>query len=90
MKYIIDNDLHIHSQLSSCSRDPEQNPEALLAYAVKNGFTTICIADHYWDERIPGASNWYCLSPPAAGRWCALPLWLRDGVEPFQYHRHQP
>lgn len=59
MKYIIDNDLHIHSQISSCSRDPEQTPEALLAYAVKNGFTTICIADHYWDERIPGASNWY-------------------------------
>ena len=79
MKYIIDNDLHIHSQLSSCSRDPEQNPEALLAYALKNGLTTICIADHYWDERIPGASNWYS-KQNTEHVLASLPLPQADGV----------
>ena len=33
MKYVIDHDLHIHSLLSSCSRDPEQNTEAILRHA---------------------------------------------------------
>ena len=30
MKYVFDHDFHIHSQLSSCSRDPEQNNERIL------------------------------------------------------------
>ena len=58
-KYIVDHDLHIHSQLSSCSNDPEQTVEALLRYAEDNGLSTICITDHFWDEKVPGASNWY-------------------------------
>lgn len=58
-KYIVDHDLHIHSQLSSCSNDPEQTVEALLRYAEDNGLSTICITDHFWDETVPGASNWY-------------------------------
>ena len=28
MKYIIDHDLHLHSQLSRCSNHPEQTPAA--------------------------------------------------------------
>ena len=55
----IDHDLHIHTELSSCSRDPEQNAAALLAYAQKNNFNTICVTDHFWDETVPGASGWY-------------------------------
>lgn len=59
MRYIIDHDFHIHSQLSSCSRDPEQSVENILAYAKKEGLKKICLTDHYWDESIEGASSWY-------------------------------
>jgi len=59
MRFIIDHDYHIHSQLSSCSSDPEQTPQAILDYAVRRGFKQICITDHYWDAAVEGASNWY-------------------------------
>ena len=57
--FVIDHDYHIHSQLSSCSRDPEQTPERILKYAEGNGFREICLTDHFWDEAVPGASGWY-------------------------------
>ena len=59
MKYVIDNDLHSHSKLSICSDDPEQTPERILEYAKNAGLKQICITDHYWDENVEGASNWY-------------------------------
>ena len=59
MRYVYDNDLHIHSQLSKCSGDPEQTTERILAYAQENGLKTICLTDHHWDETVPGASQWY-------------------------------
>lgn len=59
MKYIVDHDLHIHSQLSSCSRDPEQTNERILRYAEENDFNTVCVTDHFWDETVEGASRWY-------------------------------
>ena len=59
MKYIVDNDLHIHSGLSSCSNNPEQNCERMLQYAKENDLKTICITDHFWDEAVDGASEWY-------------------------------
>ena len=59
MKYIFDNDLHIHSKLSLCSNDPEQSCERILQYAKDNNLKTICITDHFWDEDVPGASEWY-------------------------------
>lgn len=59
MKFQIDHDYHIHSQLSSCSRDPEQSTERILRYAAENGLRDICLADHFWDETVPGASSWY-------------------------------
>ena len=46
MKYIVDNDLHIHSQLSLCSSDPEQTNERILEYAEENGLKTICLTNH--------------------------------------------
>ena len=58
-KFKIDHDLHIHSQLSSCSSDPGQTTEAILAYALGNGLRTICLTDHFWDASVPGASEWY-------------------------------
>lgn len=59
MKYKIDHDYHIHSHLSLCSGDPEQNTQRILKYAEDNGLSTICLTDHFWDERIEGASEWY-------------------------------
>lgn len=59
MKYQIDHDIHIHSCLSTCSRDPEQNTEAILDYAKRNKLHTVCLTDHFWDRTVPGASDWY-------------------------------
>jgi len=55
----IDHDLHIHTRLSSCSRDPEQTTERILRYARENGFRQVAVTDHFWDENVPGASAWY-------------------------------
>lgn len=57
--FTIDHDYHIHSCLSSCSGDKEQNPQRILDYAVANGFRDICLTDHFWDETVEGASDWY-------------------------------
>ena len=59
MRYIFDNDLHIHSTLSSCSSDPEENTGRILSYGVGNKLKTICLTDHFWDSSVPGASGWY-------------------------------
>lgn len=59
MRFVIDHDYHIHSQLSTCSRDPEQNPERILQYAKENGLSTICLTDHYWDSAVSCSLDWY-------------------------------
>lgn len=53
MRYIVDQDLHIHSGGSRCSGDPEQTPERILQYALEEGFATVALTDHFWDERVP-------------------------------------
>lgn len=59
MRYIVDNDLHIHSYISRCSKDPSQTSERILRYAKENGLKTICLTDHFWDDSVPGANDWY-------------------------------
>lgn len=61
MRYVIDHDLHIHSWLSTCSNNPEQTPERILAHAEKYNFNTICLTDHFWDDTIEGINQgrWY-------------------------------
>lgn len=59
MRYIVDHDYHIHSKISSCSNDPEQTNERILQYAEENRLKRICITDHFWDETVEGASDWY-------------------------------
>jgi HisJ family histidinol phosphate phosphatase len=59
MRYVADHDFHIHSYLSSCSRDPEQTAERILTYAEENGLKNICLTDHLWDSSVVGASKWY-------------------------------
>lgn len=56
---IIDHDLHIHTNLSSCSNDPDAIPSKIIKKARKNGLKTIGFCDHFWDETVPGASKWY-------------------------------
>ena len=59
MRYKIDHDYHIHSQLSTCSSDPKQNPLRILQHAKDNNLSTICVTDHYWDSAVEGGSPWY-------------------------------
>lgn len=82
MKFVFDQDYHIHSQLSSCSRDPRQTPERLLQYALENGLTELCLTDHYWDSAVDGASSWY--APQNYEHICkSLPLPQSEGVRFF-------
>ena len=80
MRYTVDHDYHIHSLLSSCSRDEGQTPERILQYALDNGLRRIVITDHYWDSSIEGASDWY---KPQNLEWIkkSLPLPSAEGVE---------
>ena len=61
MKYVIDNDLHIHTRLSICSQDEGQTPAAILQYAKARGLKRICVTDHYWEAGIPCDTvvNWW-------------------------------
>ena len=59
MRFQIDHDLHIHSYLSSCSKNPKQNPEFILEHARENSLKTLCITDHYWDIDSGFPGNWY-------------------------------
>lgn len=80
MRYIVDHDLHIHSKISACSNDPEQTNERILHYAAENDLKTICLTDHFWDETVAGASEWYQLQNYAHIA-AALPLPQTDGVQ---------
>lgn len=79
MRYLIDHDFHIHSVLSPCSNDPEQNNERILQYAKENGFRQICMADHHWDEDVPGAEVWEGQGYDKISK--ALPLPQAEGVK---------
>ena len=80
MKFTIDHDYHIHSTLSACSNDPEQSTARLLQYALDCGLKRLCITDHFWDERVEGASKWY--APQNFEHISkAKPLPEADGVE---------
>lgn len=89
MKYIVDHDLHIHSRLSACSDDPGQTPERILQYAKENGYKTIVLTDHFWDEAVTGPfSNdlertplqWY--APQNYANICkSKPLPQAEGIE---------
>lgn len=80
MKYRIDHDYHIHSQLSSCSSDPLQTTQRILQYAKDNHLSRVCVTDHYWDTAVPGASGWYKPQNfPHIAK--SLPLPQADGID---------
>jgi histidinol phosphatase-like PHP family hydrolase len=59
MRYKLDHDLHVHSFLSICSKDPEQTTARILKHACDNKLSAVAVTDHYWDCAVPGASKWY-------------------------------
>ena len=59
MKMTCKHDYHLHSYLSSCSRDAEQTPEHIYSFAKEHGYDSLCVTDHLWDSLVPGASKWY-------------------------------
>ncbi len=58
MRYIADHDYHIHSTVSLCCHDDTQTPQALFDYAKRNGFTSICLTNHFWDEKVASEADW--------------------------------
>ncbi|MBQ7474911.1 MAG: hypothetical protein IJS78_03210 [Clostridia bacterium] len=75
MRFAADHDLHIHSGLSLCSGDPEQNPSGIFRYGLENGFHTLCLTDHMWDPAVPGASDFgFYESQPYERTRSVLPL----------------
>jgi len=74
MRYIVDHDLHLHSELSLCSNDKEQSPENILKYGEENGLTTLCLTDHYWDETVEAKLNSFYAQQDLAHIEKALPL----------------
>lgn len=80
MRYIIDNDMHLHTNISICSTDPEQIPENILKHAQKYNLKTVVIADHFWDERVEGLRPHYYGIQNYEHITKYLPLPKADGV----------
>ena len=80
MRYVVDNDMHIHTNISICSTDPEQIPENILKHALKHGLKTVVIADHFWDERVDGLRPHYYGIQNFEHISKSLPLPEADGV----------
>lgn len=84
MRYIVDHDLHIHSGGSMCSGDPEQTPERILQYATDEGFTTVALTDHFWDETVPMLQGGWGPDFYTSQNWAhickSLPLPSREGI----------
>lgn len=80
MKFKLDHDYHLHTNLSRCSKDPEQTPERLAAYALEEGLREIVLTNHFWDDSYPGANNFY-LTQNLEHIEQALPLPAIDGVK---------
>ena len=61
MRFQVDHDFHIHSNLSYCAGEAgkAQTPQRILEYAKENGFTKIVVTDHFWDRSVPGDVGWY-------------------------------
>ena len=49
MRFIIDHDLHIHSNISSCANYPDNTPSDIMKAAKNVGIKKIALTDHFWD-----------------------------------------
>ncbi len=59
MRYIADHDFHIHSTVSPCCHDEKQTPDAILRYGEENGFSSVCLTNHLWDEKVKSEAEWH-------------------------------
>lgn len=59
----ITHDVHNHTFISSCSHDPEATVQAYCRRAAELGHNVLGIANHVWDETVPGADSWYANQP---------------------------
>ncbi len=59
MRYVADHDYHIHSTISPCCSDPKQTPQAILEYAKANGYKSVCLTNHFWDETVECETHWH-------------------------------
>lgn len=59
MKYIIDHDYHIHTYLSKCSNDEEENVDNIVKKARELGYKDICITDHLFDDSFKHEMSFY-------------------------------
>ena len=55
----VTHDIHTHTLLSACCFDPEATVAAYVSKAAELGHKLLGIANHLWDERVPGPSKWY-------------------------------
>ena len=56
----ITHDIHMHTFFSSCScMDTEASMLNCIKRAAELGHKVLGVSNHMWDERVPGASNWY-------------------------------
>ncbi|MBQ3065070.1 MAG: hypothetical protein IJC98_02430 [Clostridia bacterium] len=78
MRYVLDHDFHVHTQLSPCSSNPEQNPTRILQYAKENNLKTVITTDHYWDERVPCSTKPYGINNETIHKWGPYPQ--EDGI----------
>ncbi len=80
MRFKFDSDLHIHSKLSLCSLDEEQNNERILKYAKDFNLNTICLTDHFWDENIKGVISGFYTAQNYEHVSAAKPLPQSDDI----------
>lgn len=55
----IKHDIHTHTLYSLCCYDPEATVQAYVRRAAELGHTVFGISNHLWDEKVPGANDWY-------------------------------
>jgi len=67
-------DLHIHTPLSKCCRDPRQSPPAAALYLAESGLQRIAFTDHVWLNPQYALPGWYSASSGSAV------LALKEGV----------
>ncbi|MBE6568843.1 MAG: hypothetical protein E7658_01325 [Ruminococcaceae bacterium] len=71
MKFQVDHDYHVHTQLSPCSSDPAMTPETIMEFGLSHGMKDIVLTDHFWDETIPGTTFWPGYA--VISQWLPLP-----------------
>ena len=57
--FALDHDYHIHTTLSTCCHDENMDMAHLVPVCRELGRREIVITNHFWDNLMPGADEWY-------------------------------